>query len=195
MLAFCHQILVREQISSSCRLACILNDAVNNLDLVLSKSFLPECLFDLKHLFIVLIPQREEHADSELLKLANCPIVNDTFEQLFVVSLLVLLSTYDVLLELGYVIEVPTVNDLPQLFKDVEMLGGVSFRFLELGEVLDDALHVLYGLELRLTLLVLKELLHEVVNVLGHLAEILVHYLLVEGVFVRREHDLFHVFL
>ena len=74
------------------------------------------------------------------------------------------------------------------------MLGGVPFRFLELGEVFNDALHVLNGLELRLALLVQKELLDEVVDVLGHLTEVLVHYLLVEGVFVRREYDLFHVF-
>ena len=121
--------------------------------------------------------------------------MNDTFEQLLVVPLLVLLSAYDVLLELGNVVEVPTVNNLPQLFKDVEMLGGVPFRFLELGEVLDDALHVLDGLELRLTLLVLKEILHEVVDVLSYLTEVLVHYLLVECVFIRREHDLLHVFL
>ena len=100
LLAFCHQVLVREEVTSTSCLACILNYAVNNLNLVLSKSFLPECLLDLKYLLIVLVPQREEHADSELLQLTNGPVVYDTFEQLLVVRLLVLLSAYDVLLEL-----------------------------------------------------------------------------------------------
>lgn len=72
------------------------------------------------------------------------------------------------------------------------MLGGIPLALLELWEVLDDPLHVLDGVELCLTLLGLQELLHHIVDRIGHISEVREHYLLEEAILVAREDDLLH---
>jgi hypothetical protein len=55
-----------------------------------------------------------------------------------------------ILLQFADFVETTAFNELFQLLKDVEMLGGTSFALLELWKVLDHPLHVFDRLELRL---------------------------------------------
>ena len=70
------------------------------------------------------------------------------------------------------------------------MFSSIPLLLLELGEVLDHSLHVLDGLELGLALLVGEELLHQAVDAVRHLAEVLVHDLREELVVLLRKNHL-----
>ena len=65
------------------------------------------------------------------------------------------------------------------------MLGCVPFPLFELWEVIYDPLHILYGAELSLALLICEKLLHEVVYVLSDLAKVFVHDPSIKFVFIR----------
>ena len=103
-------------------------------------------------------------------------------------------SSGDLLLELGHFVQLMLVNITSQFLKQVEMLRRISLTLLELREVPNYSLHILNGRELRLTLLVIQELLHELMYGVSDLTKVREHDVFEEFVVVAAEHDLFHLF-
>ncbi len=71
-----HQIFIWEEIPAPCSFSRILNYAVNYLNLLFTQAFLSKCLLNLEYLFIILIPQGKQHANTEFLKFAYSAIMN-----------------------------------------------------------------------------------------------------------------------
>jgi hypothetical protein len=151
--------LISKQVAASGSSASIFQDAINVADLLVVNLELDlEHYLEFVDFVSVFVSKSKEKHESQRLQLIDSIFFNQLLNY-FEVFISCVAAADNFLLDFGHLVQVSGLDQFSEFLQNIEMLRGVSFSLFELREVFDDALHVLNTIELRLTLLVVQELL------------------------------------
>lgn len=137
---------------------------------------------------VFLVSDAEQENQFKLLGLLSLGVLDDLLDTLEDGVLVVSLCVAHVLLQLRHVIQILVGDHRANLLNQIEVLCAVAFALLELGEVLNQPLHVLDRTELRVRLLLLQVALHVLLDLFCYLAIVVEHNFGEEVVIVLRDH-------
>ena len=110
-------------------------------------------------------------------------VLHEAYDGIVIVLLTnVLRARCKLLFYLAEIVERPAFDQALQLLQNIEMLGRITLTLLELGEVLNHALHIFNGVELGGTFLGLQKLVDMVLDFTGEVSKIGVHNFAIEKI-------------